>query len=155
MTDDHDERRRAEDVYARLNEVEAALSAKVEEVRAELHDSHAEDSIMDRKIGGMTVAERLLLGAHDREQAKAEREAMRRQLDLVVDTIAGPVINTDVLGNEVRAGGLNEEVRELVQQARNGGIRVHLPASVVALLVALIGALGVIGAALLSRPPVP
>jgi hypothetical protein len=74
-------------------------------------------------------------------------EELASNVGMLVDLLYGePHIGPD---GPTRDGGL----QEIIKQSMNGGVRIHVPAGVIALMVAMIGALGVIGAALISGGP--
>lgn len=114
------------DIYSEVSALTSAVASVAHDVKK-----------IDRKVD-----------AHIDEHDGVDLRTIAANVNLIVDWMYGAEEHGPD-GTVSRSGG----AREIVAQAMNGGIRIHIPGPIIALMVAMIGALGVIGAALLSRPP--
>lgn len=111
------------DDHARLEQAITKVGADLNTHRSEFQKHVASHEVVDAKIIRLTDS-----------------------VTMLVDLLYGEA-HPGPDGTVLRDGGL----QELIKQSANGGVRIHIPPSITALLVALIGAVGAVAAALIAR----
>lgn len=146
------------DLWARFEQLEEWVKVKFDELVDRIESSlasriaHEVAAEIDRRqtpdqVARLEVEEGVTLADLHREQqaAREERGEMHRQLDEMAEVVLGkPRRNFD--GEIERTGGM----REMVEQVNGGGLKVRLPGWVVPVVVALIGLIATIGAAIIT-----
>ena len=111
----------------------------------------------DDKLGGdMSPAHEFMLTAISKLDSKVN-EHIHPEIGRIIDALEGPLtINLD--GTEHRDGGLIADVHENTEiltevrhNMRNGGFKMRMSKSLVAILVAIIGLIGTVGVAVINQ----